>query len=124
MVGLLDLDKLRGALINAGLGADKVSDAAIFAQTRLNAGADLPLALWCAIRDVRRRRRAITQRDYLRWGSCSAGRGVGVYLLADGSRVRYTSLLAGEIACEVSRESDPAVLAAVSELEGYGNGSC
>lgn len=115
-MGVLDLGKLRGALINAGLGVEKVSDAAIFAQSRINAGADLSLALWCALRDVRRGRRAITQRDFLRWGASSDAKGVGSYLLPDGSRVRYRELLPGDLASDVSREREPWVAAAVSEL--------
>lgn len=118
-MGVLDLGKLRGALINAGLGVDSVGDAAIFAQQRLNRGADLSLALWCALRDVRRGRRAITQRDFLRWGASSDVRGCGSYLLADGSRVRYRELLPEDCKSlgDVSRESEPWVSAAVSELE-------
>lgn len=117
-MGVLDIGKLRGALILAGLRGqdDEVGDCAVFAQVRLNGGADMPLAVWCAVRDVRRGRRPITNRDFLRWGSCADWQGVGAYRLADGSRVRYAELMPGELASEVSRECEPWVTAAVNEL--------
>lgn len=126
-MGVLDLGKLRGALVRLGLADDddSLGAAAVFATERMQRGQDPALAAWFASRDVLRGRSPIRQRDYLRWGACSVGRGVGVYRLADGSRVRYRGLMPGEISWHESRESDPAVLAAVSELEsGAVSGSC
>lgn len=119
-MSVLDLGKLRGALVNAGLGGDPdtLGAAAIFAQQRLNRGADVGLAVWCAVGDVRRRRRCVTSSDYLRWGSCSPGRGVGNYRLAGGEVVSYVPMLGGRYdspAGDESRELEPWVSAAMVE---------
>jgi hypothetical protein len=116
MSGVLDVRALRVALVNAGLGRlpYAVSDAAIFAQARINRGHSVALSVFGAIQELRRGTPAINGADFVRWGGSSSGQGCGRYRLPNGSTVSY--VLGDGVATEFSRELDPALALELSEV--------